>query len=288
MTIGIVDLLRRNIGLAQDDQRRSGLRVPESFHRRQRHRLIARQHAALRVARRHNLQQAHEERDNHAHAHKDASLLDMFLAEQIKRAHSRHHKRSRNGRAAHVVRVLPPGPGIQYQLPEAGELYRAIGHALVAHGMLHPGVGGNDEVARHPRAQKHHQRRKPVQAFAQALLAIKEKPEECRLQKEREAAFHGQRLPDHPAGEAREVRPVGAELKFHRNASHHADDEIDAEDFCPEAGGLIVALVARLERDGFQDHDQRRQSHGQLREQVVIRDRKGKLQAVDQECAIHA
>ncbi len=123
--------------------------------------------------------------------------------------------------------------------------------------------------------------------LAQALFAIEKQPEKCRFQEERKQAFHGQGLPDYPAGEAREMRPVGAELKLHRNARHHADDEVNAEDLGPEAGRLVVAVVAGLQGDGFQDDDQRRQSHGQLREQVVIRHGEGEMQAMDQECAIH-
>ena len=117
--------------------------------------------------------------------------------------------------------------------------------------------------------------------LAQPLFAVEEQPEEGRFQEEGEAAFHGQGLSDDAAGEAREVRPVSAELEFHRYAGHHADDEVDAENLCPEAGGLVVAFIVGFERQGFQDHDQRRQSHGQLWKQVVIGHRERELQAVD-------
>src|ERR1022692_4543452 len=84
------------------------------------------------------------------------------------------------------------------------------------------------------------------------------------------------------------MRPVGAELEFHGDSGHHTDDEIDAENLGPEAGRSVVTLVFGLERQGLQDHDQRRQSHGQLGKQVVIGHGEGEVQAVDQQCAIHA
>src|ERR1035437_3451287 len=84
------------------------------------------------------------------------------------------------------------------------------------------------------------------------------------------------------------MRPVGAELEFHGNSGDHTDHKIDAENLGPEAGGPVVTLVFGLERQSFQDHDQRRQSHRQLWKQVVIGHREGEVQAVDQECAIHA
>ena len=81
----------------------------------------------------------------------------------------------------------------------------------------------------------------PVRRLAQALLAVKKQPQESGLQEEGEQSFHGQRLADHAAGEAREVRPVCAELEFHGNSGHHADHKIDAKDLGPETGGPVVA-----------------------------------------------
>ena len=102
------------------------------------------------------------QRRNHADANEDAPLLNVFLAEQVERADRRHHKRPGDDCAAHVVRILPPGPGIQHQLPEAGQLQRAVGHTLIADRVLHPGIGRNNEVARQPRADEDHERGKPM------------------------------------------------------------------------------------------------------------------------------
>ncbi len=71
-------LLRRHVGLPEDDQRRSRLRLPQSFHRGQRYRLIARQHAALRIARRNNLEHANKQCGDHAYAHENRPCSTCF------------------------------------------------------------------------------------------------------------------------------------------------------------------------------------------------------------------
>ncbi len=80
-------------------------------------------------------------------------------------------------------------------------------------------------------------------ARAEPLLAVEKQAEKRRLQEESEHAFHGQRLPDHASGKAREVRPVRAKLKFHGNSGHHAEHEVDAEDPRPETRRLVVGLI---------------------------------------------
>ena len=80
-------------------------------------------------------------------------------------------------------------------------------------------------------------------ATGQALFSREEQAEECRLQKERKNAFHGQRLADDASGHARKLGPVGSELKFHRNSCNYAHDEIDPENARPKTGGLIVDRI---------------------------------------------
>ena len=66
--------------------------------------------------------------------------------------------------------------------------------------MLHPGIGGDDEEARQPRADEHQEAANQC-SWAKALLAEEEEAEKSRFQKEGEHAFHRQRLPDHAAGQ---------------------------------------------------------------------------------------
>src|SRR4029077_15754550 len=86
---------------------------------------------------------------------------------------------------------------------------------------------------------------------------------------------------------AREVRPVRAELKFHRNSGDHADHEVDSKNAGPETRSLDVALVVCAQSQGLESHDQGRQPHGQLGKQVVKCDSKAKVQTMNQQCAIH-
>src|SRR5215467_16239644 len=80
--------------------------------------------------------------------------------------------------------------------------------------------------------------------------------QEGRFQEESEHGFHRQGLSDNPAGKTRETRPVGAELEFHWDSSHHANDKVNGKNLCPEAGGLIIAFVVSLKRQGLQDNNQ--------------------------------
>src|SRR5206468_10521587 len=101
----------------------------------------------------------------------------------------------------HVVRVLPPCPWIQHQFPEAAELDRAVSRFGIAHGILHPGVGGDNEETGQPGTEEYGHRSPPVGLGTETLLAIKKPPKECRLQKERKHSFHRERLADDAACE---------------------------------------------------------------------------------------
>ena len=125
-------------------------------------------------------------------------------------------------------------------------------------------------------------------ARAKALFTEQEQAQETGLEEEGEYAFHGERLADYAAGHFREFRPVGAELKFHGNAGNYAHGEADAEDFRPETRSAIPLFVAAPEGDCFEDQDQKSETHGELRENVVERDGEGELKAMDCESFFHA
>ena len=122
----------------------------------------------------------------------------------------------------------------------------------------------------------------------QLLFAEEEQAEECRFQKEGEDAFHGEGLSDHAAGGARKLRPVGAELEFHGNTGDHTESKVDAEDFCPEARGAIVVLITGAQGHGLQNDDEQGKAHGELREEIVERDREGEMKPMHVKGRIHA
>src|SRR5689334_7435879 len=101
-----------------------------------------------------------------------------------------------------------------------------------------------------------------MRPWAQPFFAVKKKPQESRLQKECKRTFHRQRLADYSSRKARKMRPVGAELKFHWDASDDTQHEIDAEDTRPKSSGVVIDLLAGSQRKRLQHHNQWGQSHG--------------------------
>ena len=180
-----------------------------------------------------------------------------------------------------LCRYCQKTQGLISRPAEAGEQDLAVRAEPVADRVLHPGVGGDDEEAGEPGAGEDQEGGEPVGLGPEALLPEEEDAQEAGLEEEGEHAFHGEGLADHAAGGFGEARPVGAELELHGDAGDHAHGEIDGEDFGPEAGGAVVVLVAGAQRHGLEDQDQQRQSHGELREEVVKRHGEGEVQAVN-------
>src|SRR5436309_1732283 len=113
--------------------------------------------------------------------------------------------------------------------------------------------------------------------LAEGLFTEEEEAQESRFQEESECAFHCQGLRNDPTRVGREKCPVGAELEFHRDARDDSKDEGDGENLAPEMHGIIVAFVLAHQVQDLEDHQQQRQPHSELREQVVITYRKSKL-----------
>lgn len=95
-----------------------------------------------------------------------------------------------------------------------------------------------------------------------------------------ERAFHRQSLSDHAARKAREPRPVRPELKLHRDSRDDAEQKSDSENLRPETCRAIVFFILFPDRHRFEINDQRRESHCNHREQVVISNGKSELKAM--------
>jgi hypothetical protein len=61
-------------------------------------------------------------------------------------------------------------------------------------------------------------------------------------------------------------------LKFHRDAGHHADGEVDPENARPKTRGISKSFIAGAQMFPFEKDNDPRQPHRQLRKQVVIGD----------------
>lgn len=134
---------------------------------------------------------------------------------------------------------LSEEPGVQKHGPVVLYVYATVGVRLVAHGVLHPGVGGEDKVGGGPGSQKDHERRKPVHPLPESSFAEEEQPYKGGLQEESERTLHRQRLGDYATGEGGEHRPVGPELELHGDTGDHAHDEGNREDLAQNRADLL-------------------------------------------------
>ena len=242
----------------------------------------------MKIAGGEDLQGAGDDAGDHAEAEEDGAIRAFAFLKDVERADSGHDEGGGNDGSAHVVRVLKPGPGVEEELGEAGDFKDAVGQERVADGVLHPGVGDDDEEAGDPGAREDEHGGEPVEAAGETLFTEEEETEEGGLEEEGEDAFHGEGHADDAAGAAGELAPVGAELELHGDAGDDAEEEVDCEDPGPEAGGgvvpgLLVGIVG-AERDRFEDDDQKRESHGELGEEIVVRDGEAEVNAVECKC----
>src|ERR1700677_2349555 len=118
-----------------------------------------------------------------------------------------------------------------------------------------------------------------MKTWTKPLFAPDERADKCALHEKGEHAFHGQRLPDDRTRIAREVGPVGPELKFHRNAGDDTHGEIESENFGPKSSSHIVLLIPGAQRTPLPVNQKPGQPHGELGKQVVIRQREAELKA---------
>ena len=180
----IVDSLLLDVGLSHQHHGSSFFRAEQTFHRGSSDRLVSCQILSVKVTSRKDLQQRADESRGHSEAQKDASIFGKAVIQQIEGSHCSHDKSPGDDSAAHGVRILQKRPGIQQQSGEAVDLVRTISKTLIRYGMLHPCIGDDDEVARQPRAHKHHESCPPMSNTAQSLLSEQEQPEEGGLEKE--------------------------------------------------------------------------------------------------------
>ena len=201
----------------------------------------------------------------------------MESAQGVECAHGRHHERARYERCHLIVGELDPRPWIEQVKAETVDAQRAIRFDVVTHRMLHERVCHDNEVAGKPASQRDRQRGQEVIARTQSPFAPDERADKGAFQKEREHALHRQRLSNDTAGVFGEACPVGPELKLHRNARHHSDGEIEPEDLGPEARGLVVFLITGPQGAPLPVDQKPRQTHGELRKEIMVRDREGEL-----------
>ena len=287
----VVDASLLGVGLAHQDQRRAHLRREEPLHGGQGRRLILRHEVPLPIAGGEQLPEAGHGRDDDADSKQRGrrSIVRPGLGAQlVVSAQASDGEGAGHRGAPHRVQVLPEGPAVEEQRRQAGDLHRAVRRGRVADRVLHPGVGRHDEVAREPGSGEDGDGGEQVRARRESLFAEQKESQERRLEEEGEHSLHRQRLADDAAREARKARPVGAELKLHRNAGDHAEDEVDGEQTAEQPSGLRVPAPRAADRQNLADDDQRGEPHRQLREQIVKRRGEREVEPVNDERAVQS
>src|SRR6266849_526470 len=173
---------------------------------------------------------------------------------------------------------LYPGPWIQEVGAETDDAQRAIGFDLITHRVLHESIRDKNEVGGKPAPQCDRYRCQEMIPRTEPLFAPDQCADKRAFQKEREHAFHGQRLSDHTAGVLGKARPVSSELKLHRNAGDDTDRKIEPENLGPKPGGVVVLFITRPQRAPFPINQKPRQPHRELRKKVVVVNLEGELQ----------
>jgi len=108
------------------------------------------------------------------------------------------------------------------------------------------------------------------------------------FQEEGKHAFHRERLSDDTAGGFGKCRPVCPELKLHGYSGDDAECKINSEDASPETGGTVVVFIPSPEKFGFEVNQEQREAHGELRENVMKRDRECEVEPMDPERLFHS
>jgi len=183
-------------------------------------------------------------------------------------------------RSRHIVGELPEQPGVREQFREALNGQLPVVEDTIRHGVLHPGIRGQNEIAGKPGTDPQHRARHPQNPAATSRLTEEEHSQERGLQKKGEDSLHRQRLTDNPPCVIGKRRPIRAELKFQRDTGDDAKSETQGKDAGPEASDLMKVLTDAEEIPGAKVQDEQRQAHGELGKQIMKCRSDGELQAV--------
>ena len=146
-----------------------------------------------------------------------------------------------------------------------------------AHGVLHPGVRGQDEQGRDVGAQGDHPHAQVVEPGAQAVPAEDPQAQEGGLHEEGQQGLEGQGGAEDVADEAGVLRPVHAELELLDDAGGHAQGEVDEQDLAEELRGDPPLLVAGAQVERLHEGHQRGQADRERDQDEVVDGRDGEL-----------
>ena len=150
---------------------------------------------------------------------------------------------------------------------------------LVPDRVLHPGVGGEDEVRREPRPGPDEVDRREVDPRREAVPAEDPEADERRLEHEGADALDREHRAEDVADVRREHRPVHPELELHDEAGRDPDREVDDEERPEEPRQAQPPLVAGAVPLRLQHREERREPERERDEDEVEERRQRELPA---------
>ena len=204
------------------------------------------------------------------------NISTSLRAQEVPAADTQHHDRAEDQTGQHRVQIGAQREVVRQERPHARELRLAVDE-LVADRVLHPRVGDQDEVARHPGAEHRDPERRQVDARREAIPAEDPEPEERRLEHERRKSLDRERRTEHVADELRIDGPVHPELELLHEPGGDADREVDQEERPEEVRQAQPALVAGPVPERLHDRDERPETQRQRDEQEVVDRRRREL-----------
>ncbi len=154
---------------------------------------------------------------------------------------------------------------------------------LVPDRVLHPGVGGEDEVRREPRPGPDEVDRREVEPRREAVPAEDPEADERRLEHEGADALDREHRAEDVPDVRREHRPVHPELELHDEAGRDADREVDDEERPEEPRQAQPPLVAGAVPLRLQHREDRREPERERDEDEVEERRQRELPACELE-----
>src|SRR5260370_42622639 len=99
-----------------------------------------------------------------------SAVTSMTVWQTLKSVNGGYHKTAGLHGAEHGVRVLPKDPLVPDESPKTGEFDASVRIELVGGRILHPGIGGDDEISGEPRTEPHEKAGPPVADPAEILF----------------------------------------------------------------------------------------------------------------------
>ena len=228
-------------------------------------------------------QHQHRQNRRHAESGSDAEAFlgkfHILLAQDIPAGNRQHKHGARHITCRHGVHKFILRIGIEHHFEKAGHLH-AHGFEIKhrTHRILHPAVGHQNPQGRKIGAQGHKNGYHQMLAARHSFPAEKEKPHQRGFEEKGHQPFQRQRCAENIADIMRVIRPVGAELKFHRDACGHAQGKVDAEKFAPKLGHVAVDFLAGHHIHCFHDNQNPRQAQSERHKQEMVHNGNRKLQ----------